>query len=135
MVRATLLLALLFLSCTPTADADLQKLWLLHRQRVTALKTGDLRLLERILSDDYHDTRVTTKREKLQRLSAALRTGGKREVTFDPPRIVVRGDRAEIVSHYRMRVTTAGRGDIHLEGEERLEARKEGSDWKIVGGL
>ncbi|RII26402.1 MAG: DUF4440 domain-containing protein [Geobacter sp.] len=133
MRRFFLLFILLFSlsACSSKSDRDAVLAVAVERQQ--ALTSRDINRYLPLLSPHYQD-KGRDYAVKARELTDILTSFDRIDYRSLDRRVDVRGDRATVTGSYELRVVRQGKA-MELAGKEELQLRKEGGEWKIVGGL
>lgn len=121
---------LLLLACqTPEEEKIRQAL----QQRQEALRSRDLPLYLSCISKTYHDKEEDFSRLQ-NRIAGYFRNFDRIEYQSSNVSIHREGETAVVTQEFHLEVEKLGKTKLY-GGKEALFFRKEGREWKIVGGL
>ncbi|MBW1872587.1 MAG: hypothetical protein JRJ19_11005, partial [Deltaproteobacteria bacterium] len=103
------------------------------RERRIAIESGMPQRLSRYVSVDYRGE-SGGKPELLARFTADLKAVQAQAFIVDDLNIIVGGDKAKVIQSFLL-INIVGEKKIENRSRERILMQKEGSLWRITGGL
>ena len=101
--------------------------------RAKAMNARNINLYLTIISPNYRDKGKD--REQLQDgLEVGFKVYDSVSYQADAQKLVIKGNQAEVIGTYRMKVVIRGK-EMVLNGKEHLVLAKEPDGWKIIAGL
>ena len=125
-----LLLVLLVQACTSSEKEKIERLLV---QREEAFQKKDLVLYLSCISKDYQDKEENFEKIK-NRVSGYFETFDRMDYNAWDQSVQVEGKNATVIRQFRIEVEKKGNKN-HYAGREVLRLRKEGGEWKMIGGL